>query len=205
MTGVFDAVRHISCIDAVSRLGWPVRRHGDRAWARCPFHEERTASLCLYEGNRGFYCFGCHEGGDAVRLYGKALNMTPIDAARQLAVDFGIPVVDGPPMRARAPTVQDIRYALSRRRIERYDVLVRAYRKSDDIMTELSQKARTPDEMDRLWDDPRFRQALMARTRANEELDQLEAMTLHEMTEYFQEVERDIPGRRSERASENAG
>ena len=205
MTGVFDAVRGISCIDAAKRLGWPVKRHGNRAWTRCPFHGERTASLCLYEGDRGFYCFGCHEGGDAVRLYAKALNMAPLDAARQLAADFGIVVADGPPMRARAPTVQDIRYALSKRRIERYGIFVHAYRKSDAILTELSQKARTLDEMDRLWDDPRFRQAFMARTRANEELDRLEAMNLPELTEYFLEVDRDIPGRRSERASEDAG
>lgn len=54
MSGVFDAVRHISCIDAARRLGWQIKRHGDRAWTRCPFHEERTASLCLYEGDRGF-------------------------------------------------------------------------------------------------------------------------------------------------------
>ena len=205
MSVLFDAVRGVSCIAAAEKLGWPLKRHGNRAWTRCPFHEERTAPLCLYEGDRGFYCFGCHEGGDAVRLYAKALNMVSLDAARQLASDFGVTVVDGPPIRAREPTVQDIRYALFKRRVERYDVLVRAYRKSEAILAELSQKVHTLDEMDQLWDNPRFRQALMARTRANEELDRLEAMTLHELTEYFREVTRDIPGRRSERASENAG
>lgn len=151
------------------------------------------------------FSFGCHEGGDAVRLYGKALNLTPLDAAHQLAADFGIPIAGGPPMRARGPTVQDIRYALSRRRIDRYGILVNAQRKSDALLVELSHKAYTPDEIDRLWDNPRFRQALMARTRANEELDRLEAMNLHELKEYIREVDRDIPGRRSERASEIAG
>lgn len=205
MTDVFDAVRGISCVDAAGRLGWQIKRNGPRAWARCPFHAERTASLCLYEGDRGFYCFGCHEGGDAVRLYAKALNMAPLDAARQLAADFGIGITGGAPLRAREPTVWDIRRALTKRRLERFDALVGALRQGDAILGRLSQRARTLEEMDRLWDGPTFRQALMARTRANEELDQLETMTLQEMADYFREVDRGIPRRRSESASEDVG
>lgn len=30
----------------------------------CPFHREKTASLKLYEGDRGYYCFGCGASGD---------------------------------------------------------------------------------------------------------------------------------------------
>jgi hypothetical protein len=205
MTGIFEAVRGVSCIDAASRLGLSIKHHGERAWARCPFHGERTPSLCLYEGARGFYCFGCHEGGDAVRLYAKVLNVTPLDAAYQLATDFGISVTGGAPMRAREPTIQDIRYVLAQRRIVRYDSLVCVTRRCEEMLTNLVAATGTIELRDRLWGNIQFRQALMARTRANEELDRLEAMTLHELAEYFREVDRDIPGRRSERASENAG
>ncbi len=205
MIDIFNAVRGISCIEAAARLGWPLKRHGNRAWARCPFHDERTASLCLYEGDRGFYCYGCHEGGDAVRLYSKALTLEPLDAARQLASDFGIAADEQFTPQARKPTVYDIRNALIKNKNDRYGKLAEVSRACDAILNDLSRHARTLEEMDVLWDNPRFRQALMARTRANEELDQLETMTLHELADYFREVNRDIPRRRSEGASENAG
>jgi hypothetical protein len=42
-------------------LGVPVGRDGK---VRCPFHEDRTPSLHVYEeAQRGWYCFGCGRGG----------------------------------------------------------------------------------------------------------------------------------------------
>jgi DNA primase len=205
MSVLFDAVRGVSCIAAAEKLGWPLRRHGNRAWARCPFHGERTASLCLYDGDRGFYCYGCHAGGDAVGLYAKALNLSPLDAARQLAADFGIAATNDLPVQPRAPTVQDIRYALSQRRNTRYNSLVRVSRTCLELLMRLAAAAKTIEQCDRLWDNARFLQALRARTRAEDELDRLETVTLHELADYFREVDRDASRGRSERASENAG
>jgi hypothetical protein len=46
--------------------GLPVGRSGK---ARCPFHEDRTPSLHVYEQpGHGWYCFGCGRGGSAVDL-----------------------------------------------------------------------------------------------------------------------------------------
>lgn len=205
MSALFDAVRGVSCISAAEKLGWPLRRHGNRAWARCPFHGERTASLCLYDGDRGFYCYGCHTGGDAVRLYAKALNLSPLDAARQLAADFGI-ATDGVVIpQARKPTIYDIRYAVTKKRNERYGSLASVSRACTELLMKMANTAKTIERRDRLWENPRFLEVLMARTRANDELDRLETITLHEMTDYFREVDRGIPGRRSECASEDAG
>lgn len=47
-----------------------VKTDGKRKWAKCPFHEEKNASLCCYEKS-GWYCFGCNEGGDAINLIQK--------------------------------------------------------------------------------------------------------------------------------------
>jgi len=46
----------------VERLtGRPVGRSGK---VRCPFHEDRTPSLHVYESAaEGWYCFGCGRGG----------------------------------------------------------------------------------------------------------------------------------------------
>jgi DNA primase len=34
----------------------------------CPFHSEKTPSFRVYPGSKGWYCFGCHKGGDVLTL-----------------------------------------------------------------------------------------------------------------------------------------
>jgi len=59
--------------------------------------------MCLYPGSGGFYCFGCHAHGDAIALYGKALNLTNLEAARQVCRDFVFQYDEGK-RRKRAPS-----------------------------------------------------------------------------------------------------
>jgi len=87
---LFDLARKIPVQEAARRAGLPMRMRGARGWAKCPMHGEKTASLCLYEGDRGFYCFGCHEGGDAIRLYERIFHLSPKEAVLRLAGDFGL-------------------------------------------------------------------------------------------------------------------
>lgn len=60
--------------------------------ALCPFHNEKTGSLKLYHDH--FYCFGCGEHGDVIKLTGKLLGLSPIDSARRLADDFNVLIHD---------------------------------------------------------------------------------------------------------------
>ena len=60
--------------------------------ALCPFHNEKTGSLKLYHDH--FYCFGCGEYGDVIKLSGKLLGLSSIESARRLAADFNIIVND---------------------------------------------------------------------------------------------------------------
>ena len=63
---------------------------GTRAARRMPaafFYAERTPSLCLYPGNGGFYCFGCHAHGDAVALYAQALSLSLLEAAKRVCAE----------------------------------------------------------------------------------------------------------------------
>jgi len=39
----------------------------DRYLANCPFHEDKSPSFYLYPTNT-FYCFGCQENGDVIKL-----------------------------------------------------------------------------------------------------------------------------------------
>lgn len=48
----------------LDRYGYDVNRAG---FMRCPFHSgDHTASLKIYQGDRGWHCFGCHKGGSVI-------------------------------------------------------------------------------------------------------------------------------------------
>jgi len=51
-------------------------RKNDQLVGRCPFHEERTASLHVYPQTNTFHCFGCGAGGDVITFVEKAENLT---------------------------------------------------------------------------------------------------------------------------------
>lgn len=87
----------VSMIDLAIKLGFKV----NRAHAiRCPFHaSDDTASLKLYSGQRGFYCFGCHRGGNIFNFTMDYLGMDFEPAVRHIASLFSIPLSsDGKPV-----------------------------------------------------------------------------------------------------------
>lgn len=43
-----------------------LKKTGKNWSARCPFHQEKSASFTVSEGKEMYYCFGCGAGGDAV-------------------------------------------------------------------------------------------------------------------------------------------
>ena len=90
MTTPFDLARRISAADVARREGLSLHRKGAKEWACCPLHGEKTASLCFYEDGR-WYCFGCHQHGDAVDLYAALHGVSSLDAARALAGSEAFP------------------------------------------------------------------------------------------------------------------
>ena len=109
---LFEAVRDIPAIDAAERLNIQLRMHGQRAVACCPMHGESKPSLTFYPDGH-FYCFGCNAHGRAIELYQQVLKLSPLEAARCLAVDFNIPEpMRGAPVPPRAPTAYDLKRVL---------------------------------------------------------------------------------------------
>lgn len=92
---IFEEVKAAVDINtAAEYYGLNVRKNT----ALCPFHTEKTVhtektgSLKLYHDH--FYCFGCGEHGDVIKLTGKLLGLSPIDSARRLAADFNVLIHD---------------------------------------------------------------------------------------------------------------
>ena len=61
-------------------------------YALCPFHDENTASLKVY--NKSFYCFGCGKGGDVIRFVRDLFGISFREAVEKLNADFtlGLPI-----------------------------------------------------------------------------------------------------------------
>jgi len=62
----------------------------------CPFHQEKTPSFFVYPETQSFYCFGCREGGDAIRFLQSVEGWTFREALTWLAERAGIDLPDDP-------------------------------------------------------------------------------------------------------------
>ena len=92
---LFETVKaSVSVPEAAKRYGIHADRHG---MVRCLFHDDRHPSLKLNQ--HYYYCFGCGAAGDVIDLVSRVFGLSPYEAARKLAADFGIDP-DKPPAAA---------------------------------------------------------------------------------------------------------
>ncbi len=62
-----------------------LERRGRYYWCRCPFHGEKTPSLCVNDIDSMFYCYGCHVGGDVIKFVMQIESQTFMEAVKTLA------------------------------------------------------------------------------------------------------------------------
>lgn len=62
-----------------------LERRGRYYWCRCPFHGEKTPSLCVNDIDGFFYCFGCHVGGNVINFVMQIESQTFVEAVKTLA------------------------------------------------------------------------------------------------------------------------
>ena len=85
-TRIFDTLKaHITVPQAAAHYGIRIERNG---MCCCPFHSDKTPSMKINESY--YYCFGCHATGDLIDFTARLFNLSPLEAARKLALDFGI-------------------------------------------------------------------------------------------------------------------
>ncbi|MCF6311050.1 MAG: DNA primase [Verrucomicrobiales bacterium] len=80
-------------VDVISSY-FPLKKAGANFLALCPFHNEKTPSFNVTPSKQIYYCFGCGEGGDAIRFVMHYENLTFPDAASRLAEKAGIRLED---------------------------------------------------------------------------------------------------------------
>lgn len=99
MNDLAGAIRRaLTAREVVEHYGFHPNRSG---FIQCPFHQgDRHASLKIYEGDRGWYCFGCGAGGSVIDFAMRWLDLPFREACLRLNEDFGLGLSDQKPSRA---------------------------------------------------------------------------------------------------------
>ena len=82
------------CTVIQAYTGQELRRTGRNLTGLCPFHTEKEPSFTVRPDRNTFRCFGCGAHGSVIDFAMQLFLLSPLDAARKLAEDFGIPVPD---------------------------------------------------------------------------------------------------------------
>lgn len=70
----------------------PLKRAGREFQARCPFHEEKTASFTVSPQKQFYHCFGCGAHGSAIGFLMNYEGLEFVDAVEELARHVGLQV-----------------------------------------------------------------------------------------------------------------
>ena len=121
---------------------------GAGGFCRCPFHGERTGSMKVYDGDRGWHCFGCHEGGSVIDFVMKLLGLSFVDAQKRLDADFRLGLFhaddDADARQRAARAARERKKALEERDRkhrelwEVYNAALEEFSKADGLITEAS-------------------------------------------------------------------
>lgn len=89
---LLDALKEAAKIEDVVGRDVQLRRAGALMKGLCPFHEERTASFTVWPGGRDghYFCFGCREGGDAIRFVMRHRALSFAEAVGALCGEYGV-------------------------------------------------------------------------------------------------------------------
>src|SRR5919106_1406060 len=86
-----DAVKERTDIVALVSQYLGLKKSGhDSMSGLCPFHQEKTPSFSISPTKGVFYCFGCGEGGDAIKFLRRLENLTYVEAVERLAQQAGV-------------------------------------------------------------------------------------------------------------------
>lgn len=67
--------------EIIQRYGFKLDRRG---FMKCPFHKEKDSSFKVFPDNRGWFCFGCGEGGNATNFIAKLEGISTKEAYKKL-------------------------------------------------------------------------------------------------------------------------
>jgi len=86
-----DLLARVDIVEVIeSRV--PLKRAGRDHMARCPFHDERSASFSVSPTKQFYHCFGCGAHGSAIKFLMEYDRLEFVDAVEDLAARVGMTV-----------------------------------------------------------------------------------------------------------------
>lgn len=85
-----------------------LKRQGKEYAARCPFHDERSASFTVSPNKQFYHCFGCGAHGSAIGFLMQYDRMEFLDAVEELARRVGVEVPRDTAQRNANPETRDL-------------------------------------------------------------------------------------------------
>jgi len=85
-----ERVKQAADIVEVVSAHTDLRRQGARWVGLCPFHEERTPSFSVDQGEKLYHCFGCGVGGDTIKFVEEKEGVGFAEAVELLADRYGV-------------------------------------------------------------------------------------------------------------------
>ncbi len=79
-------------VELVAARTGQVRQVGPRAMARCPFHDEKTASFSIEPAQKLYHCFGCGASGDVFKFVMELEACDFPEAVERLAERYGVQI-----------------------------------------------------------------------------------------------------------------
>ena len=103
-------------VDIVDLIGRYVdlRKQGRNFKGLCPFHSERSPSFNVNPARKGYKCFGCGVGGDAIRFVMELEGKSFPESIIKLADMYGVSLPKGAAGRGPDRTAKDEAYAMMR-------------------------------------------------------------------------------------------
>ena len=86
----------------------PLKRQGKEYAARCPFHDERSASFTVSPTKQFYHCFGCGAHGTALSFLMQYDRLEFLDAVEELARRVGMEVPRDTQQRNANPETRDL-------------------------------------------------------------------------------------------------
>lgn len=97
-----DLLNRVDIIEVIDARV-PLKKKGKDYWACCPFHGEKSPSFSVNQNKQFYYCFGCHQSGNAIGFLMDYDHMEYVEAIETLAQQLGIEV---PHEQGQAPRQQ---------------------------------------------------------------------------------------------------
>src|SRR4030065_355725 len=102
MANLEQRKQSVDLIALVESRGVKLKKTGKSYKGLCPFHAEKTPSFTITPSKNLWHCFGCGQGGDAIRFVELLDGVSFPDAVRRLNADTISIRVN--PVRAETPT-----------------------------------------------------------------------------------------------------